>query len=286
MKSAIANYLHVLEELKPSLSNYDLGVMLTTDEEHFGMYGTGMLVEKGYLPQVCILPDSGFGSNWQIENFAKGCWFAQITSLGISAHGSRPWEGSSASIKLVRAVDAITRLFDDRQRPETATLNVGMVRGGGSINQIPAAAMATLDIRFTDMNDYRKLKRWISAICDQYDVNLKTVRPASKPTHNDTEHPLVAAFTRHVATQTGVTPKPFTAYGTTDARFFNDRDIPCVLMSPPGGGHHSSDEWLSIEGYAHYRRILRSYLDEIARTTADSAALLLRKRVIVRGVSI
>lgn len=273
MKSAIANYIHVLEGIKHSLADYDIGVMLTTDEEYFGMHGTGMLVDKGYLPKVCILPDSGFGTNWQIESFAKGCWFAQITSLGISAHGSRPWEGDSASIKLVRALDAITRLFDDKQKPNTATLNVSMMRGGTSINQIPAAGMATLDIRYADMDDYRKLKRWISAICDQYGISLKTIRKASAPTHNNIDHPLIATFTKHVATQTSIQPQAFTAYGATDARFFDNYGIPCVLMSPPGGGHHSNDEWLSLEGYAHFRSILRNYLDEVARTTIKGSAL-------------
>jgi len=223
MKSAAANYMHILNDIQENLTDYDIGIMLTTDEEYFGMYGAGMLASEGYLPQVCIMPDSVFGTNWDIENFAKGCWFAHITSLGISAHGSRPWEGDSASIKLVHAVDQISELFKDMQQPNTATLNVGLIRGGASINQIPAAAMASLDIRFTDYKVYQRLKRSIGRICDRNDVNLRTVRKANKPTYNDIEHPLVKAFTQQVAKQIGVLPKPFSAHGATDARFYADK---------------------------------------------------------------
>jgi len=268
MKSAAANYLHILDALQGSLGLYDIGVMLTTDEEYFGMHGAGMLVDEGYLPEVSIMPDSVFGTTWDIENFAKGCWFAHITSLGISAHGSRPWEGDSASIKLVRAVDQISQLFNDMQRPDTATLNVGLIQGGASINQIPAAAMASLDIRFTDFKIYQRLRREIHVICDRNEVNLRTVRKANRPTHNDITHPLVQAFTKQVAKQIGVQPKPFSAHGSTDARFLADKGIPCILMSPPGGGAHSNDEWLDKEGYEQFRIILRDYLDDVARLPA------------------
>jgi acetylornithine deacetylase/succinyl-diaminopimelate desuccinylase-like protein len=264
MKSAAAAYLHVLEGLGSRLKDYDIGVMFTTDEEYFGDYGAKFLTDKGYIPEVCIMPDSGFGTKWQIESFAKGCWFAHITALGISAHGSRPWEGDSASIKLVQAMNDITRLFKDAQKPETATLNIGMLQGGKSVNQIPAAAMASMDIRFCDMKSLHMFHKKILRICDKYGVNLKTVREWNEPTISDIEHPLVVAFTKHVALQTGIVPKPFSAHGATDARFFRAHDVPCVLMAPPGNGAHSNDEWLDEQGYEQFKLILRDYLDEVA----------------------
>jgi succinyl-diaminopimelate desuccinylase len=265
MKSAAAVYLNVLTDMQPLLNKYDIGVMFTSDEEYFGMYGAGMLVQEGYRPGVCLMPDSAFGPGWDIEYFAKGCWFANITSLGISAHGSRPWEGSSASIKLIKALEQINELFKDMQRPETATLNIGIMQGGNSVNQIPAAAMASLDIRFTDYAVYKQLKQEIAGICDRFDVNLRTIRKANKPTYNDLSHPLIATFARHVETQTGITPKPFSTHGSTDARFLVDKGVPCILTSPPGGGAHSNEEWIDKEGYEQFHIILRNYLDDVAR---------------------
>lgn len=278
MKAAATTYLNVLTELQPILNKYDIGVMFTTDEEYYGMYGAGMLMQEGYKPEVCIMPDSAFGPGWDIESFAKGCWFANITSIGISAHGSRPWEGVSATTKLVSALERIQALFKDMQRPGTATLNIGILQGGNSINQIPAAAMASLDIRYTDYAVYKALRKEIGAICDTFEVNLRTTRKANKPTHNDLSHPLIAAFAKEIEHQTGYVPEPFMANGTTDARFMTERGIPCVLTSPPGGGAHSNDEWIDVAGYEDFAFILRAYLDEIARnpiqTTTEALTVI------------
>lgn len=267
MKVAVAAYLHVLEDMRHVLPDYDLGVMFTTDEEYFGIYGAGFLVEqKGYLPQVCLLPDSAFGTNWQIETFAKGCWFVEITALGISAHGSRPWEGDSASVKLVQALHEINNLFDGLQQPDTATLNIGLMQGGSSINQIPPSASASLDIRFCDMETYHRLHNSIQAICDRFGVVMRTTREANEPTISDINHPLITAFTKLVYAQTGVQPLPFRTYGTTDARFFRAHDVPCILMSPPGKYAHSDEEQLSEAGYEDFKCIIRAYLEEVAKS--------------------
>ncbi|HSD56248.1 MAG TPA: M20/M25/M40 family metallo-hydrolase, partial [Candidatus Saccharimonadales bacterium] len=116
-----------------------------------------------------------------------------------------------------------------------------------------------------DYKVYQRLKRSIGRICDRNEVNLRTVRKANKPTHNDITHPLVKAFTQQVTNHIGVIPKPFSAHGATDARFYADKGVPCILMSPPGGGAHSNDEWLDKEGYEQFRAILRAYLDDVAR---------------------
>jgi succinyl-diaminopimelate desuccinylase len=270
MKQAAAAYLHVLDGISDTLQNYDLGIMFTTDEEYFGNFGTGYLVGKGYIPGVCVMPDSGFGTNWQIEEFAKGCWFAQITALGISAHGSRPWEGESASIKLVKALNDIARLFKEAQKPDTATLNLGIMRAGNSINQIPAAASASLDIRYCDMPSFFALKQSIEDVCDRHDVVIKTVREWNEPTISDITHPLIRTFTKHVRQQTGITPLPFKTFGATDARFFQTHNVPCILMSPPGKYAHGSNEELDEQGYEQFKLILRSYLDEVALDSASS----------------
>lgn len=264
MKFAAATYLHILESLTYTLSQYNFGIMFTTDEESHGQFGAGKIIEEGYLPEVCLMPDSGFGPGWLIERFAKGCWFAQVTALGVSAHGSRPWEGESASIKLTKALSDISALFDDRQKPDSATLNIGMIRSGVSINQIPAAAMATLDVRFAEASDYHALSQKIRKICDRHSVTLQTVREWNAPMTTDLQNPYIATFIRHVKTQVGRPPEPIIAYGTTDARFFDEKGIPCILLSPPGGNAHSNEEWLDAEGYEQFKLVVRAYLEEVA----------------------
>ena len=52
------------------LGDYDFSIAITTDEESGGYYGTQQLLEAGYNPKVCILPDGG--DNWQMQISSKG----------------------------------------------------------------------------------------------------------------------------------------------------------------------------------------------------------------------
>jgi succinyl-diaminopimelate desuccinylase len=91
MKFAIVCYLKLIEELKNDLKKMDFGIMITSDEEIGGFFGTKKLIEKGFKSKVVFLPDGG--SNWKIEKKAKGAWHLKLEFFGKSAHGSRPWQG-------------------------------------------------------------------------------------------------------------------------------------------------------------------------------------------------
>lgn len=60
MLFATATYLVLIRELseRGDLNKYDLGIILTSDEEIGGMYGVGSL-SRDYDCHVCVLPDAG-----------------------------------------------------------------------------------------------------------------------------------------------------------------------------------------------------------------------------------
>lgn len=265
MKFAAAIYLHIVDALLGRLDHYDFGIMFTTEEELFGEYGTGMLVnEQGIRPEVCILPDAI--PPWCIQRSAKGCYFGEVSVVGISAHGSRPWEGDSASIKLVGILQAITALFGSDQRPETKTLNIGIMQSGASFNQIPDSAMATLDIRFGTLEEFAALEKQIADICAKGGGVLKQVGDIRVPVVCDLKHPLVKSFIKQIQLQHGTVPASVAANGTSDARFFPPHNIPCILVSPKGGGFHGRDEWLDAADYERYGHVIRNYLEDVAKT--------------------
>jgi len=269
MKFAAAAYLHVVDQLRSRLADYDFGIMFTTDEELHGQYGTGMLVDRGYLPGVCILPDAS--SDWNMETFAKGCWFSEIHVQGKTSHGARPWEGDSASLKLIHLLHELTATFKDGQKPHTSTLNVGKIKSGTMINQTPDEAMAALDIRFVDYTDFLELEAQVLRLCQKYKAQLRTLRPLAVPIRQDLAHPLIAPFCQIVTAQTGIVPEGTTSYGGSDARFFFPHGVPCILASPRGGDRHTDTEWLDAASYQHTAPILRAYLDKVAHAPTSTA---------------
>lgn len=267
MKFAAAAYLHIVEALRNDLATYDFGIMFTTDEENFGRYGTGMLVAKGYLPEVCILPDAG--ENWNIETSAKGAWLAEIHIHGRSSHGSRPWEGNSASIRLIKLMNHLVNLFQDAQQPHTSTLNIGILKSGTVVNLTPDHAVAAIDVRFANLADFHHIPAAIRRLCQEHGAEIRTTRAATLPTGTDLTHPLIAAFSTCITTETGIIPKGIASFGASDAPFFSAHGVPCILTSPRGGDRHADSEWLDAESYEHLKPILIAYLNTVARTTTN-----------------
>jgi succinyl-diaminopimelate desuccinylase len=267
MKFAAAAYLQIVDDLRDRLDNYDFGIMFTTDEELYGPYGTGMLVKKGYHPKVCVIPDAS--ENWNIETVAKGRFFAEIKVPGKSAHGARPWEGDSANSRLVTLLHQLHDLFSDAQQPHTDTLNIGIIQGGTIVNQIAEDALAHVDIRYVDKDAFAERLASIEALCRMHNATFTLISDNAKPVFNSMDNPYIKAFTDCITDETGIAPQSMRSFGASDARFFAEVGIPCVVTSPSGGGRHAPEEWLDATGFEQFPVILHAYLDKVALRTTD-----------------
>lgn len=264
MKFALATYMAVIDALfsEGTLSEYDLGIIVTTDEEIGGHNGILRLVDMGYKPAICVLPDGG--ENWNIETLAKGVSYGHLYADGKTAHGSRPWEGESAILKLMDALKDLRELFAD-QKLMSNTLNIGKIDGGEAINQIPSAAHATLDIRYMRHEDRLHLYDQMQAMFERHDVRYEE-EFYDKPCVTDLEHPLVKSFIDSVEHITGQRPSGTLSVGGSDARHLAKYDIQAILTHPEGGNQHAAGEWISKKGVHDFYDVLIDYLNKVART--------------------
>lgn len=264
MKFALAGYLQLIDELKDNLADYDFALMITTDEEYGGrddINGTMRLVEQGCRPQACILPDAA-APGWNIEQLAKGFWRFDLVAKGKTAHGSRPWEGESASFKLIAALHEIKEAFRDHG-PLTDTLNIGVIQGGETYNLIPNNMKAAVEVRFISHESQAELLNLIAAICQRHDISYHE-RVTGPAVTTDTSHPLVRLYADSVAQVTGRRPEAITSYAGTDSSYFAAVDVPCIVSCPQGGKHHSDEEWIDRESFLQFVPILREFLHRSA----------------------
>jgi succinyl-diaminopimelate desuccinylase len=268
MKFSIAGYMQLVEELKNTLQQYDFAIMITTDEEYGGrdgINGVEKLVQAGYLPKVCILPDST-APGWDIERLAKGVWRFDITATGKQTHGSRPWEGESASFKLLPALHEIQARFAD-QAPHTDTLNIALVHGGETYNLLPAAMTAGLEIRFMSDTSQAALSDFIQDVCTRHGLHFEE-RSFLSTVITNLNDPFVATYADCVQQVTGRRPEGFVSFAASDSPYFVQAGIPCIVSCCLGGKHHSPDEWIDKESFLQFTPILRAYLEQTALTTA------------------
>lgn len=267
MKFAAACYLALLRDLGAALPRYDFGVMLTNDEETGGAHGVGYLLGAGHHSRFAVLPDGG--SHWQIERGAKGVWQFKIRSLGVPAHGSRPWLGVNAIEELMRFLRSLQELFPkepcgDRAHVH-ATMNVGKIEGGTALNQIPHEAAAFVDVRFTSLFVRRRIARGVARLLHEMPrITLETLAEAD-PFRVNLRHPWIRLFSRIAQERFGIRAGSLISHGTSDARYFAAHGIPALVTRIAGGGHHTEGEWIDRRDLRRFFEALKEFVIRTAQ---------------------
>ncbi len=267
MKYALAIFIKLFQDLGPELANYDLGLIINTDEETDGRYGAGYLVEQGYRGQAVLNPECG--TPWHLDTGVKGCSFWHLTAKGAAAHGSRPWEGDNALDRLIRFVQEVQRhavlepCGDNRHLHHSITLS--RLSGGNSFNQVAECAEADLDIRRLPGTSIEHIQAWID--------EAKAAVPGVEATLTVQTDPFTVAETKPVQLLrtivkqvTGHPPVDMVAHGSGDSRHFAYHDIPVLILPGPGGNHHGPQEWMDLAGLEQYYTVVRQFAHDWAKT--------------------
>lgn len=260
MKFACASYMKLVRILGSDIKNYDFGIMLSFDEEIGGRNGVGALLNDQYGCDVCILPDSG--KDWHLETSANGAWFIKLSKEGKNAHASAPQEGINAAEILMEALSGIYKIRE-KYSPNELTLSLTQVNGGKAMNQIPDSAEATLDIRFRSEKIYKELRSQIEKIINQRNIKLETLTYGTCM-NVDTRDPVVTEFIAVAEEVLDKKIKTCHSIGATDGRYFCEKNIPCIVIQPNGGGRHSDSEWVDSNGVEDLTKILVKFIKKQA----------------------
>jgi succinyl-diaminopimelate desuccinylase len=269
MKFALASFIVLLEELGQDLVNYDLGLMVTSDEEVGGFDGVKWLINsQGYSSNAALIPDSG--GSWQMEAGAKGIMWWELEATGKSTHASRTWDG-------VNAIDEVTKFVESVRSNVPAepcgdplhqhsTVNLSSLVSGGATNQVPGSATARLDIRYTPDLTAETISSWIQESEAQVPTVKAKVLLEDHPYQIRNEGP-VTVYQDIVRQVTGHGVTFSTAHGSSDARHFAQVGIATINVCPTGSGFHVPDEWVDISDLENFHEINRRFVGSWARST-------------------
>jgi succinyl-diaminopimelate desuccinylase len=266
MKFALAIFIALLQDLGPALTDYDLGLMVTSDEEVGGMDGVYMLLNHhGYRGGAVLVPDCN--ANWTLEMGAKGVMWADLTATGTTGHASRTWEGLNAIDELYRFVAHLRQNIPTEpcgdplhQHP---TLNLGTISGGTAANAVPDSATARIDIRFPPSTTAEQITGWLN---EAY-AAIPSVKPTviiADPPYQVTGDGPVKRFGEIVKEVTGHKLGQIIANGSSDARHFARHNIPTINACSTGSGYHVPREWIDIEDMARFYEVTKRYVDDQA----------------------
>jgi succinyl-diaminopimelate desuccinylase len=265
MKMAIACYMLLVKQLNQSLPDYDFGIMLTSDEEIGGTNGVKYLLNEGYTSEIGLDPDGGF--DWHIEEEAKGVLLINLSAHGRSAHSSRPWEGDNAVEKLQKILSQIKNLYPKKNQPDInwfPTVSVTVFQGGKATNVIPDYAESSISIRYPAYMQSSKILKDINDIIRHYPgVNLEEALKGSA--HKvDVRNPNFLLFKKIAKEKFNIDVKTTKSHGASDARFFGEKGIPVLVITPKGGDIHSDDEWVDLDDMVRYYEVMKEWVKQVS----------------------
>ena len=180
---------------------------------------------------------------------------------GRAAHaGVNPQDGANAILALAHLIVAAGGLTDASRG---LLLNVGTCRGGLKRNQVPAEALAELDVRFSEPEDGPRVDEALARAAQQAEAAVPGTtararwlrgRPAW-PAGPGTER-LVGCWLE-AATALGLEGlRAVHTGGGSDGNVLAAAGLPCLDgLGAVGGGYHTRDEWVLLETVGQRARL-------------------------------
>ncbi len=231
-----------------------ISLLITGDEEADAIDGTARVLDwmaaNGQIPDFCLVgePTSQVRLGDVIKIGRRGSITAKISVFGTQGHVAYPARSDNPVHRLVRALAALTAAPLDGGTDwfEPSTLQVTTIDVGNPANNVvPAAAHATLNIRFNDRHTSAALAAWLRATLARYAEKFEIDFSVSGESFLTTPGNQVETLRRAIADATGTEPRLDTGGGTSDARFIA-RHCPVAEFGLIGSSMHQVDERVPV----------------------------------------
>lgn len=200
----------------------------------------------------------------------------EVIVRGPGGHSWSDFGAPSPIIALARAIEAFSRTPVPAS-PKT-TFNVGVVRGGTSVNSIPESASMRVDLRSTSMSEIDRLERALRVALDQalvaenrgaaqqstrkpQVVQSEVVEIGNRPAGELAADARLLRVIRAVDAQLGNTAQVQRASTDANIPLSLGREAIAIGGGGSGGGAHTLQEWFDCNGRElGLRRILLTML--------------------------
>jgi acetylornithine deacetylase/succinyl-diaminopimelate desuccinylase-like protein len=276
MKGGLAAALFAFELLHEHREAWAGELVLTfaSDEETMGRWGTAYLLENVPEARGDAMVCGDAGSPMVIRLGEKGLLWLRITAGGRAAHGAHVHLGDNA---VERLLDALARLVTLRELPvptppaiaaaidearevserlagpgETAvltsvTVNIGTVKGGTSVNLVPARATAEVDVRLpvgvsidAVVTEARRRVAGLSG------VEIEVLR-RFEPNYTDPRHEIFRRLQANAEALSGRRPVVTMRVGASDSRLYRMAGIPAAVYGPTPHNMGAPDEHITVD---------------------------------------
>lgn len=235
---------------KPPSANVILAC--SVDEEHTSM-GVRELARRGIQADFAIVAEP---TRLNIVHAHKGVARWYLETPGRSCHSSRPEQGINAIYRMGRLLDGIERFAGSLSQKKKdpllgqATISVGRIDGGTSVNTVPDRCRIDIDRRLLPGEDPAAAPEQLNAFLREAGLDfpwdtspLYVHMPALSPGNSHELIERLGEMIRPLKPDFQVHPVPF----GTDAPWIAALGIPTVIFGPGDIAQaHTCDEWIDL----------------------------------------
>ncbi len=236
------------------------------DEERGSHSGMKFLLEEGFSPSFCLIPDGGRLDEAIIGE--KGMMWVALRTFGKAAHSSTPEKGENAIYKLMNFASSLSRFqFEGEHHAmfSDSTLNLGKIEGGSeAANMVPDRCSGVVDIRYPLGLTQQDIVSQLENLAGKTGSDIKMEVIASKEPHLLTQdHPLALAFQR-VARSMKLNLGLGTIGGVTIAKDLYFKGIPSIVHSPSEDSvAHQANEYVKVENLVFCAKLWAGVIYEL-----------------------
>jgi glutamate carboxypeptidase len=229
---------------------HEVVLLLTCDEETGSETGRSLVEEEaGKASYALVLEPPASGG--RVKTGRKGTGNFTIEARGVAAHaGLEPEKGASAILEIARQIE---RLHSMNAPSRGTTINAGVVRGGTRSNVVAAEAYLETDVRFTTMDEARRIENEILSL-RPFDERVKLVvrgginRP---PLERSSGVAAMYEQARRVAAMLGFELGETSVGGASDGNFIAAMGVPVLDgLGIDGDGAHANHEHIVLDDIA------------------------------------
>jgi acetylornithine deacetylase len=245
----------------------NLVLACTIDEEHTFL-GVQRLVQANLPIQMAVVAEP---TQLQIVNAHKGVVRWHLETMGRSCHSSAPEQGRNAIYEMATLLSAIREYADWLCSTSVdsilgpATLSVGLIEGGSSVNIVPDRCRIEVDRRLIPGEDPQAAPKELESYLRQklgndFPFTSSGASMFAPPLDARLSNQLVHRLGRAIDAVKGTHRVASVPYGT-DASTISEAGIPAVVFGPGDIAQaHTDDEWISLSEVEEASEILYRFV--------------------------
>jgi acetylornithine deacetylase len=257
MKGGVAACMSAIAALARERHEGRVLLALVADEEYESIGAAHFA--RHHRADGCVLSEPSAG---RLVLAHKGFVWADVTTRGRAAHGSRPDLGVCAIARMGRIIAAFDRFDAETLRARAsalvgpASMHCSLVRGGVGLSTYAPECTLSIERRTlpgeTPEQVADELRQVIRDAGEEAEVVIRTARgPLATPA----ESPLARSVRGAVEAVTGTAPEDAGVPHWMDSAIFADAGISAVNYGPTGEGAHEAVEWVDAASVVTCARV-------------------------------